>query len=91
MTENEADLCSEYDCANMVAPCSVIYSRANSGPGTQVVRELSMMEEKYSDQMDLLTKAGYCLLPPRELPAETYNKSTCLFVFVKSGNCPYHR
>jgi hypothetical protein len=46
-----------------------------------------MMEERYLNEMDLLHDAGYCQLQARPLPAETYNRNTCLYVFVKRGKC----
>jgi hypothetical protein len=88
LSADERAACDESECTNLVAPCTML-ERApkNVAPESPLPRPLSMMEERYLNEMDLLHDAGYCQLQARPLPAETYNHNTCLYVFVKRGKC----
>ena len=76
LNEEEQKACDEADgeCRYLIAPCTR-------------KEHMSLKQETYLNDLEDFRKRGYCQITPRPLPAEMYNKDTCIYVFVKNGTC----
>lgn len=89
LNEDEQRACEGYECKYFIAPCSMkehspLYrSPAAVGPEPY----MSLKEESYLRELENLAARGYCQMPPRAMPAELYNRDTCIYVFIKQPEC----
>jgi hypothetical protein len=91
LNDEELKACDEVDgeCRYFLAPCSMkehspLY-REPGAAGPQAY--MSLKAEAYMNQLEELPKRGYCQLPPRPMPADLYNRDTCIYVFIKKDKC----
>lgn len=91
LNEDEMKACDEVDgeCRYFIAPCSLKeHSPLYRAPGSVAPQAyMSLKDEAYLNELEDLSKRGYCQMAPRPLPAEQYNADTCIYVFIKNDSC----
>jgi hypothetical protein len=91
LNDEESKACDEVDgeCRYFIAPCSLKeHSPLYRAPGSTAPNEyMSLKDEAYLNQLEDLSKRGFCQMAPRAMPAELYSRDTCIYVFIKKDRC----